>query len=195
MDVLSQVTWRPGIGDPTVMGWLTVAAYAAAAALAFAAARSAPERLGARGGEHAAWLLVAMVMLLLCVNKQLDLQSLLTDLGRIAARRQGWYWNRREVLGWAAYGIGSTFLVGATVLAVLFPRFWRRHILLGVGLVFLLGFIAIRALSLHQFDAVINHSVYGIRANALLELSGITLVALAALNARARSHLRPRPHY
>lgn len=183
MEALSQLTWRPGIGDPSIVGWLTVMAYAITAVLAYAAAKRAERVPGGGRTEYTAWLLVTILMALLCVNKQLDLQSLFTDLGRVVARRQGWYWNRHEVLGWFVYAIGSAFLVTATILAVVFPRFWRRHALLGVGLVFLLCFIAMRALSLHQLDAVINYYWHGFRLNWLFELFGIGLVASAAVRA------------
>lgn len=38
MDFIQQLRWRPEIGDPSVMGWLTVAAYALAAGTAWLAA-------------------------------------------------------------------------------------------------------------------------------------------------------------
>jgi len=98
LDYLQQITWRPGIGDPTVMGWVTVGAYAVAAAVAGVAAHRARGAAAPHPGPDRTWLLVAGLMALLCVNKQLDLQSLFTDLGRVLAREQGWYARRREVL-------------------------------------------------------------------------------------------------
>jgi hypothetical protein len=184
MEFLQEITWRPRIGDPSFMGWFTVIAYAVTVMLALSAARRPAPEGDAMSADRVAWFVVATLMGFLCINKQLDLQSLLADLGRILARQQGWYGSRHEVLGWFVYAIGSVFLVGATVLAVLFPRFWRRHALLGAGLVFLLCFIAVRALSLHQFDAIINYYWHGIRMNWLLELSGIGAIALAGARAR-----------
>jgi hypothetical protein len=184
MGLIDEITWRPGIGDPNWMGWLTVAAYAAAAV----AARSAAVRSRADGErwDYPVWMVVAALMLFLCVNKQLDLQSLFTNVGRVLARRQGWYWNRHEVLGWAVYLLVSAALVVTTVLAVVLPRFWKRHALLALGLVFLCVFIAVRALSLHSFDAVINATWYGVRVNWVLELAGITAVGVAAARASRR---------
>ena len=43
------------------------------------------------------WLFVALGMAALCVNKQLDLQSLFTDIGRVASHHLGWYEKRRAV--------------------------------------------------------------------------------------------------
>ena len=83
--------WAPRIGDPTLMGWATVAAYFAAAILATLAARRAT------GRQRAFWIGLAVILLALTVNKQLDLQSALTEAGRCISKAQGWYEARRSV--------------------------------------------------------------------------------------------------
>ncbi|MCK7468705.1 MAG: phospholipase B family protein [Desulfosudis oleivorans] len=50
-EFISQIRWRPRIGDPSVMGWLTVAGYAAAAALCFMIAYRARAGVGSRPGS------------------------------------------------------------------------------------------------------------------------------------------------
>ena len=84
--------WAPGIGDPTVSGWLTAAAYSIVAVLCLDAARRASP-----GRIRFFWSAAALVLIFLAINKQLDLQSLLTQWGRDAARAQGWYDRRRAV--------------------------------------------------------------------------------------------------
>ena len=59
--------WEPGIGDPTVYGWVTVAAYALGALFCWQASRSGAPR------EQRFWLVLTAIMAFLCVNKQLDL--------------------------------------------------------------------------------------------------------------------------
>jgi hypothetical protein len=81
MNFLKEIRWEPTIGDPTFMGWFTVAAYAVAALLA--------ARVWLRKREKI-WLLVTIGMAGLCVNKQLDLQSLITAIGRVIAWHEGW---------------------------------------------------------------------------------------------------------
>lgn len=80
MNLLHEIQWRPTIGDPTFMGWFTVAMYAVAMVLAARVWWIKKKR---------AWLFVAIVMAGLCVNKQFDLQSLFTDIGRVIAWHQG----------------------------------------------------------------------------------------------------------
>src|SRR5438105_1302226 len=79
--------WRPGIGDPTFIGWLTVVAYAGAAVLCIRDAlreKEAPAR-------RAFWSILGVMMILLGINKQLDLQTWLTITGRRIALTEGWY--------------------------------------------------------------------------------------------------------
>jgi hypothetical protein len=183
MDFLRHITWRPGIGDPNIMGWLTVVAYAIAAILCALAGRAATRSRSAVGGSQRGrlWFGVAALMVCLCINKQLDLQSLLTDIGRAFAKEHGWYGERR--------GVQKVFIIcllAASLLAVAwtiwhFEKFWRTHPVLFSGLAFLLTFIIVRAVSMHHVDAFLRVSLGGVRMNWILELTGIGLVAAAGL--------------
>ena len=82
--------WEAGIGDPTVVGWITVVAYGVSAALSLRCARRT-----AIGLEHWFWVGAAVALVLLGFNKQLDLQTLVTQIGRDMAMREGWYAERR----------------------------------------------------------------------------------------------------
>jgi hypothetical protein len=180
MDFIEQIRWRPEIGDPSLMGWLTVVAYGLAAVTAFAAAwRSSPAPAPSRG-TRTMWLLVATLLCLFCVNKQLDLQSLLTDIGRVFAWRQGWYEERREYQKGFVLGVVALSMLLSVSLFLRYRQFWLKHFLLSFGLAFLLTFIVIRAISFHHFDEVLKHSISGVKMNWFLELSGIGLVWLAA---------------
>lgn len=163
------------------MGWLTVTAYALAAFTAWLAARRSGRATGTTRGSHLTWWLVTLLMTLLCLNKQLDLQSLLTDIGRVISRKQGWYADRREFQKGFVLGVlGASFLTTA-FLIFRFRDFWKRHPLLVTGLVFLLTFICLRAVSFHHFDVLLKSRVAGVKMNWFLELSGIFLIWLAAL--------------
>lgn len=167
--------WSPGIGDPTAMGWVTVAAYFAAALLCGWCARR--ESLGAR---RAFWLCAAGVLALLGVNKQLDLQSWLTQAGRDLAIAQGWYAYRQAVQ--AAFVVALTF-GGLSCLLWL----WRATRTLGeeircacLGLAFVALFVVVRAASFHHFDRLLRLELGALRINWIMELGGIACVAAAA---------------
>ena len=167
--------WHPGIGDPTPIGWITVAAYGSAALLCFWCQRKSP-----RGDHRHFWWLMALVMVLLGINKQLDLQTWFTEVGRDMAREQGWYARRQWVQ--------MVFITGL-LLAALAVRGWlvKRLVNLdpyarraGIGLLLLMVFVIVRAASFHHIDALLGMALQGMRFNAVLELSGIGVIIFAA---------------
>ena len=184
--------WRPGIGDPTVMGWVTVAAYLAAALACQRAAGREPRPDGTRRTRPAAfWLVLAGLMLVLGINKQLDLQSLVTQVGRDVIEGLDLYPQRR------AFQTGFILAVALVCAGALAAFLWAaRHRLQRrwpalLGILFILGFVVIRAASFHHVDAFLAARLGGMKWNWILELGGITAVGLAALRiARGRP---PRP--
>jgi hypothetical protein len=189
-EFVSQIRWRPQIGDPSFMGWLTVAAYGATAALCLRAAIRQTVAADTREARRLRriWLGVAGLMLFLCVNKQFDLQSLVTDVGRALAARGGWYDQRRTVQRWFVFAAAAA---GALTLAWMAWRIrfiLRERIVLLLGLCSLLTFIVIRAASFHHVDVFLRSRIFGLRVNWILELGGIALIACDAV----RSIRRPR---
>jgi hypothetical protein len=176
--------WSPGIGDPSLMGWVTVALYFYAAYRCYRLARGRDARLVKQ--EHRVWWLFTLALLALGINKQLDLQTALTEIGRIVAHEQGWYENRQVV---QAEFIGLVAIAGLVCIVALvwitrrMPKATRLAVAGGVALV---GFVAIRAASFHHFDRLIGRSFFGLRANWILEIGSIAVILVAAhLRARA----------
>jgi hypothetical protein len=199
MFVLAATTndgWRPGIGDPTVMGWLTVIAYFGVAVLCLRAYKvAAPPTIFHSRGITRIWLALALLFIALGINKQLDLQSLFTHIGRSIARDTGWYGRRREV---QAVFIVMLILGGSASIIWLF---WlTRHALKTYGLallgaIFTITFIIIRAASFHRVDEILGWSLLGVEMNWALELSGIGCVGIAAaLTIRRAAGDRQRKH-
>jgi hypothetical protein len=91
--------WRPGIGDPTLMGWVTVAAYFITAVFCWKSARAEDlraRRNSARSREALFWWAVFCFLFLLGVNKQLDLQTWFTLSAKHVALKTGWYEQRHK---------------------------------------------------------------------------------------------------
>jgi hypothetical protein len=172
--------WEPGIGDPSLYGWVTVAAYAVAAFCCWRASRRGPAR------ERRFWLLLTAVMALLCLNKQLDLQTLFTDIGRVEARAHGWYAQRHE------YQVAFIVVVAVIALLVILTLLRRARQASGpvkgaiVGLGLLLLFVLVRASSFHKVDWLISRDLGGFRANHAMELGGTAIVAAFAYAATAK---------
>jgi hypothetical protein len=169
--------WKPEIGDPTIYGWITVAAYALGAICCWRASTRAPSR------ERRFWLILTVIMAFLCVNKQLDLQELLTGFARFEAREHGWYATRhRYQVAFNAVMTMASTLAAVTLLSRARRASWpvRGAIF---GLVFLLTFVLVRASSMQKVDWFINLRLAGVRANHVMELGGIMLVTVFALAA------------
>jgi hypothetical protein len=172
------------------MGWFTVAAYAAAAVLCFIAARNCQvfSDAGQDCRRRRMWVGIAVLMSFLCINKQLDLQSLFTDVGRVLATREGWYDQRRSVQFWFVIAVAAAGVMTFIITAWKTRSILRERKLLLFGLSFLLTFIVIRAASFHHVGVFFGSEILGIRVNWILELTGIGLIALSA----ARAGYRPR---
>lgn len=182
--------WRPGIGDPSLMGWVTVAAYLGVALLCWRSARSAHglvEQAAAHRGRRLWWML-ASLFVLLAINKQLDLQSLVTVVGKRLAETQGWYEDRRIVQFWFICAVGGMCAVLFCGLAWLTLGTRRENWLALAGTGALICFIVIRGASFHKVDMMLGWRLWGAKLNWVLELGGIGCVGIAAvLNiARAR---------
>lgn len=181
MDLLLKIRWRPVIGDPSAMGWFTVAAYALAAFLAWRAWSQNRER-------NRVWFGVTVLMVFLCLNKQMDLQSLVTDIGREISRLFDQYENRRTYQKIFIFAVLAIVGLFGPLFAWKYRRFVSSHKLLTAGLVFLLTFIVIRAISIHHVDAFLKTSrAGGVKMNWVLELTGIGLVAFSAWRERLKT--------
>lgn len=172
--------WQPGIGDPTLYGWLTVAAYALGAYFCWRAAGRGRSR------ERRFWLVLAAILAFLCVNKQLDLQTLFTDFARFEAKKHGWYAGRRPYQVAFVFALGALSALATSALLVRMRRsgaaVWGGI----VGLALLLFFVFVRASSFDKMDWLINQHLGSVRVNHLLELGGIAIVAVSAWAAARR---------
>ena len=179
--------WSPGIGDPTIAGWLTVVLYVAAAVLCFRVGRS-------RGwtvprSEMILFRALTLGLVALGVNKQLDLQTALAELGRMAAAEGGWYDQRRSVQ--KAFIVAVVLIalaVGAAALIAMRRMPAATHVTVA-GALGLIAFVVIRAASLHHVDLFIRSSWYGVKANWVIEMGSLLVVIAGAW---WRASLSPR---
>lgn len=137
--------WSFGFNDPTLLGWITTAGYLLAAALSLRAMR-----IGKQKGANFArfWLILAAVLLLLGLNKQLDLQTLLQKTGSRIALESGWYEQRNLV----RYGFVAVVAMGFLASGIwLFAKkriSLPRNPLLWLSIALILLFVFIRTSAL-----------------------------------------------
>jgi hypothetical protein len=166
--------WHMGIGDPTIWGWLTVGMYLLVIARCYVKVKQHVQM----GESFRFWLLLGAFLLLLGINKQLDLQSLFTQMMRDAAVEHGWYEYRRKVQVLFIFCIGFAMLITLITLRIALLDHWRRYQWIWLGLLLLSAFILIRAASFHHVDILIHQSILGLELNVLLENLALSLILL-----------------
>lgn len=185
--------WEPGIGDPSLLGWLTVFAYFGAAFLAyrsFRRLRALRTPANAQRRERLLWLLLTVAFVLLGLNKQLDLQTGFAELGKSMALEQGWYEHRRLVQMVFIVGLCVVAAFVAYTVLALARGTSRRLRMTVLGTCVLIAFIVIRAASLHHIDELLGSEIADLRLHRLLELAGLLVILAAARSPRLAA--RPR---
>lgn len=178
--VAHEFSWYPHLGDPTIGGWMTVALYFAACLSCWITGGSIRPNHRRSPTDAQIWRQISVLFFLLGINKQLDLQSGLTELGRMIAYSGGWYGQRRTVQAEFIFGLAAALVVAIVVLCF-WARKWPKETRLGlIGLTFVLGFVVIRAASFHHFDVFIGSRILGLRWNWVLEMGGISIVIIAS---------------
>jgi hypothetical protein len=182
--------WSPGIGDPSFMGWATTFLYLLTSLQCWRLIRGAHK---SPRSESLIWLSLAIGLLVLGLNKQLDLQTAFTETGRILARRQGWYEARRSFqLVFVALFAATTLLMSVGLLYLTRNASVAARVAV-FGMVVLLGFILIRGVSFHHVDEFLRSRLFELRANWIFEIGGILLILVSAVvrGRTARGARRP----
>ena len=164
--------WVPSIGDPTIIGWVTVVTYFIVAIICLKAAFTSSSEKSIKNF----WLFLTLCLIALAINKQLDIQSLFTQIAKDTAISQGWYKDRRLVQIGFIILIG---LLGITALTIIIRTYRNTSSSVKIalaGCVILFVFILVRASSFHHMDIFINMKFAGVKMNWLLELGGLTII-------------------
>ena len=170
--------WQPAIGDPSFMGWFTVFSYYLVAALCLF--KVLLHRQPMEKNTRTFWIFLCCMMVFLGLQKQFNLLTALTEIGRMIARSGGWAEQRRPVqaLAMVAAGIAGLIIFRAAYHRLSAVSSGVNKIAF-IGLVYLLLFVVLRAISLHQFGTVLNYEICGARVNWIAELLGIYWIGLA----------------
>jgi len=184
MNFLNFIQWRPGIGDPDFMGWFITCAYLIVAMMSglvcIRGERFFP--IHEIKKQRIFWGFFGVVFLFLGVNKQLDLQSLLRDVGKALAVNMGWYDQRRIVQFWFVIIMGIIFFI-----LLLIAAFWvirnglKTNMVAMLGLCIIMVFILVRASSFSHIEKIFGCETIRHKVELLLESGGIFCVAVNAL--------------
>lgn len=176
--------WQPSVGDPTLMGWVIAGCYLLAG---FGCLRCWHRRnrlvlsVDARRFGHY-WVLLGVMMLLMGLNKQLDMQVLLHDLARKVVDQYGFAGSKRQFKNGFIGLLAVLFAVWLGRLVVLMSGLWVRVWLSGVGVFVLLAFVLSRAVSVYIVKLPLGESIIGgVRYNHVFELIGVVAIGLGSM--------------
>ena len=195
--IIAESFWKLLVNDPSLIAWVIVIAYFVTAALCWRARTSALLSAVSANGMH--WAVLSFTMILLCINKQLDLHKVCLDFGRdLFAGRNVSPW----LLGaWLIGGmIGCAGLLAVTVwlLRVKFLRKPSRELCWAYAiLVSFLGLQVLRFLPgpisslllLHVFTE--EEGLLHIHFIELLELGSLVAISFLARVSVNRSKVLP----
>jgi hypothetical protein len=172
-DSLTRIIWRPGLGDNNWAGWLTVGLYYGVGLWAFWRSYRQHHR------DRHFYLGLALLLLLLGGARQFGLLRWITEWGREVARLEGWYTTRWWLQRRLVWGGGYAGLALFGWLAWHNRRQLRQRGAILLGVVFLVSFVAIRAVSFHNMDVWLSRRRWGMPGNTLLEVGALLWIALA----------------
>lgn len=179
--------WSLSVGDPSILGWVTVAGYTLAAVLSLRLSLSASRRIS---GDF--WFGLFLVMACLGVNKQLDLQTALNAFLRCHAQVFDWYDIRRTIQLMIGFVIAMLAMGAILTIGWSMRRKFKSHWKAVLGICLLTTFLALRASSFTHVDTLFDANLWVFRFDHIIELSGILLITLNALALLSKIK-QPRP--
>ena len=127
------------------------------------------------------WWGLCVVMLIMGINKQLDLQCLFIDVVKKMALSQGWYSQRRIFQMLFAACIAITGLILLAWLGWKLKWLWRQYGLALLGILLLITFVFLRVAPVHYMAKYPGWPSVMRFINSILELTGIGLIGISAL--------------
>jgi hypothetical protein len=170
-------------GHLTALGWTTFALYLIAALLSFRAATVSRFRNSAALGRI--WVGLGVILAALGLNKPLNLQTLLIQLGRQIAGAGHLLAFRAEFH--VIFFLGFMLAIIAVLVLVMFRlrcqigRFGRQLPLAAGGCVLVCAYIVIRVASIDRVDRMLGFDLERIPFLWLLEAGGLLLIIVQAL--------------
>jgi hypothetical protein len=173
------MAWHFQLDNPNFLGWSVVTAYLLAAICCGRVAWKGDKS----ADETRVWWILSGLLVFLGVNKQLNLQTLMLDIGRHIAWSQGWFGERRHVQAIFAAAFAAVGLILLGLFMVLARRFIRNNRLAFAGMIVILFFVVLRSSTINHIHEIVGFDPRDEYWAWVLELTGSFLIAWSALAA------------
>jgi len=135
---------------------------------------------GADGVWPPFWWWTAAFLAAMAVGRAGEIGGLIGELGREQANDSGWYESRRPLQAAVVGGLGFVWFSVVAVALWRTPERRRRYLPVGVMVVTIAAFAAVRIVSLHQVDALLYRRHVGpVRVSTMVEWCLLACTALA----------------
>ncbi len=165
--------WKDKRGDDSFSGWVVTLCYIFCSLFLLYFLLRLPV---VPRGERVFWYVVCAAVVFLAINKQLDLQMLVTDILRTAAREYQVYAVRKpfqiRVVSLFA-SLGLSFLL---LLLYVLRNFHKSLYLAMTGVSCLFSFLVLRLISYHGIDAVFSRKIASFTLFEIMEIVGGLLI-------------------
>lgn len=184
---LSEVNaWLARSGDVCLSSLINTILYAVSIAAAAYHWRML-QRFKKPAAEQGFWLLVIFILSIFGINKQLDFQVLLVEIGRPIALKSGWYESRRIVQAVFAFVLTGIAGLFAVMMLFLIRRHWRNNILALLGLLILCFYGIMEAISQSHVGCSLElYEQWSFRLTDVIEMTGILFILANTLIRRKR---------
>ncbi|MEQ8215166.1 MAG: hypothetical protein ABRQ30_02640 [Smithellaceae bacterium] len=178
--------WLARSGDVCLSSLINTILYAVSIAAAAYHWRML-QRFKKPAAEQGFWLLVIFILSIFGINKQLDFQVLLVEIGRPIALKSGWYESRRIVQAVFAFVLTGIAGLFAVMMLFLVRRHWRNNILALLGLLILCFYGIMEAMSQSHVGCSLElYEQWSFRLTDVIEMTGILFILANTLIRRKR---------
>jgi hypothetical protein len=168
--------------DQSIVGYTITAGYLLSSLLLFYSLFCRANCYESMGSKHNTllWSASATLALLLGINKQLDLQTYLTQWGRDLFRNWGIYSGRRTAQLYASV-LMISLIVAAAFYGIVFVRRvgWGLKVTI-LGLAICMAYVVLRLISIHHVDHWFRVDIGGWKMSWIVELTGVGVTLVGA---------------
>jgi hypothetical protein len=177
----AQANWWPHLGDPSWSGLGLTALYIVASLLFL---RAILTRGGWLPRERLLWVVCTLAVVVLAINKQLDLQQTIVWVGRCVAKQEGWF-DQRLVFQ-RNFGMTVLALITAGILAL----GWASRAVLKpnwpliLGMALMTGFVMLQVTRFEQLSGDLAKAMVSLKLHRITEGTALCVLIWSALRKR-----------